>query len=321
MTTLEAVATYLPGPRHSIAELGGELDLTPTQVKVFQRYYRFAEVRRDPEASLLDLLDGALANLPELRGREHHVRYVLHARSFGVVVPYPENPLHELCRRWGLGHATAFAVTHQACASALAALDIAGRLLAADPDPDALALVLAGEKAFTAETRMVPETSIFGEGASACLLRHDGDSDRILSYATWPRGEYDDAATVPAGPPADPPADGFQAEYPASLAAAVEAAVGRAGITLDEVRLILPHNVNAVAWQRVCRRLGFPVDRVVLDTLPLTGHVYCADAFFNHSFAVANGLLSRGDRYVVAAAGAARGATFSAMVLEHRPGP
>jgi 3-oxoacyl-[acyl-carrier-protein] synthase-3 len=311
VTTLEAIATYLPGPRRSIADLGDELDLTATQVKVFQRYYRFAEVRRDPDASLLNLLDGAVANLPELRGQEHHVRYVLHARSFGVVTPYPVNPLHELCRRWGLGHAAAFTVTHQACASALMALDIAGRLLASDPDPDALALVLAGEKAFTTETRIVPETSIFGEGASACLVRHDGRRDRILSYATWPRGEFDDAA--------DAPAESFQAEYPAALAAAVEAAVDQAGITIDEVRLILPHNVNAVAWQRVCRRLDYPVDRVVLDNLPLTGHVYCADAFFNHSYAVTNGLLSPGDRYVVAAAGAARGATFSAMVLEHRP--
>jgi 3-oxoacyl-[acyl-carrier-protein] synthase-3 len=311
VTTLEAVATFLPGPRRSVADLGSELDLTPTQVKVFQRYYRFAEVRRDPDASLLDLLDGAVANLHELRGREHHVRYVLHARSFGVVEPYPVNPLHELCRRRGLGHATAFTVTHQACASALMALDIAGRLLAADPDPEALALVLAGEKAFTTETRIVPETSIFGEGASAALVSHDGPRDRVLSYATWPRGEFDDAAGVPD--------ESFQAEYTTSLAAAVEAAVARAGITIDEVRRILPHNVNAVAWQRVCRRLGYPVERVVLDTLPLTGHVYCADAFFNHAHAVANGLLHPGDRYVLAAAGAARGATFSAMVLEHRP--
>jgi 3-oxoacyl-[acyl-carrier-protein] synthase-3 len=74
-----------------------------------------------------------------------------------------------------------------------------------------------------------------------------------------------------------------------------------------------------VAWQRVCRQLGVGIDRVVLDSLPVIGHVFCADAFFNHAYARANGLLTAGDAYVIAAAGAARGATFAAMVLEHRP--
>ena len=52
---------------------------------------------------------------------------------------------------------------------------------------------------------------------------------------------------------------------------------------------------------------------MVLDDLPETGHVFCADAFVNHRRAA----LRPGDRYVMAAAGAARGATFSAMVFEH----
>jgi len=306
VTVLAEVATYLPEGRTPIGDLAPSLGLGPMQVKVFQRYYEFAAVRRDPAGTLLDLLLGAVDNL-DLRGREQHVRYVLHARSFAVVVPYPLNPLHELCRMRGLPHATAFTVTHQACASGLMALDVAGRLLAADPDPDALALVLAGEKAFTPETAMVPETSIFGEGAAACLVRHDGPRDRVLSYVTWPRGEFDDAAG----------ATGFEAAYPQALADVIAAAVAQAGLSLPDIRVILPHNVNAVAWQRTCRRLGLDVSRVVLANLPHTGHVYCADTFINYRHAREAGLLRPGEPYVVAAAGAARGATFSAMVLTH----
>jgi 3-oxoacyl-[acyl-carrier-protein] synthase-3 len=309
LTSIDAVATYLPPGRVPVEDLADQLGMSPIQVRVFRRYHKLGEVRRDPDGTLLDLLLGAVANLDALRGREQHVRYVLHARSFAVVVPYPLNPLHELCHRRGLGHATAFTVTHQACASGLLAIDVAGRLLAADPDPDALALVLAGEKAFTRESQVVPETSVFGEGSSACLVRHGGTRDRMLAYAAWLRGEFDDE--VPEIP------GHFEREYPSSLATAIQAALDRAGLRLDDVRLILPHNVNAVAWQRVCRRLGFPVSRVVLDNLPLTGHVYCADAFFNYQTACRHGLLRPGDRYVVAAAGAARGATFSAMVFEH----
>jgi 3-oxoacyl-[acyl-carrier-protein] synthase-3 len=265
---------------------------------VFRRYYGLDEVPRDP-GGVLDLLLGAVGNLPELRGNERRVRYVLWARSFAVVAPYPENPLAQLCRRAGLGHATAFAVTHQACASGLLALDLAGRLLA--NDPTALALVLAGEKAFTPETTVVPQTSVFGEGASACLVSHDGPRNRLLSFAADQRGRYDLDDT------------GFADDYPEALAAAIEAAVDRAGLRLDDIARIVPHSVNAVAWQRTCRRLGYPIARVVLDNLPVTGHVYCADAFLN----LARADLRPGQAYVLAAAGAARGATFSAMVFAH----
>jgi len=50
-----------------------------------------------------------------------------------VFVPYPLNPLHDVCRALGLEHAVAFTVTHQSCASGLLAIEVAGRLLAGDP--------------------------------------------------------------------------------------------------------------------------------------------------------------------------------------------
>jgi 3-oxoacyl-[acyl-carrier-protein] synthase-3 len=77
----------------------------------------------------------------------------------------------------------------------------------------------------------------------------------------------------------------------------------------------LPHNVNLVSWQRLGRQIGIPVDRILLDNVPVTGHAFCADAFINYQTAARRGLLRPGDRYVIAAAGL--GATFSAMVFEH----
>ncbi|MFD0746840.1 3-oxoacyl-[acyl-carrier-protein] synthase III C-terminal domain-containing protein [Phytohabitans flavus] len=220
----------------------------------------------------------------------------------------PAQPLDTMCRLLGLDRAVAFTVTHHACATGLLAIDLAGRLLAESP-PDSLALVVAGEKAFTYDARVVPETSVFGEGASACLVGRDGPRDRLLAYAANQRGDFDDEVTTDIGR--------FQEEYQASLMAAIHTAVERAELALGDIDLVLPHNVNIVAWQRLCRRIGYPVDRVLLDNVPLTAHVFCADAFVNYQTARTRGLLRPGDRYLVAAAGAGRGATFSAMVFEH----
>ncbi|GAA2109088.1 3-oxoacyl-[acyl-carrier-protein] synthase III C-terminal domain-containing protein [Kitasatospora saccharophila] len=312
MTSLFAVSDHLPAGRVPIEALAGELGLTPMQVRIFRRYHGLGEVSRDEGGSLLDLLRGAVAGLAPLRGREHLVRYVLHARSFPTVAPYPYDPVRELCAELGLDPGVpVFSVGHHACASGLLSIDAAGRLLAADGDPDALALVLAGEKAFTPEAAAVPGSSFFGEGAGACLVSASGGRDRVLSYAVDLRGEFDtvtDSAELESE---------FQRIYGEALAAVVRAAVEEAGLTLERVTAVLPHNVNRVAWHQVCRVLGYPRERVVLDHVPTVGHVFCADHFVNHRTARQRGLLRRGEPYVMAAAGAGRGATFAAMVLQH----
>ncbi len=321
MTALEAVSVYLPLARTPIESLAGPLGLTDMQVKLFRRFHGLREVGREPDASLYDLLMKAAAGLGELRGQEHRVRYVLHARTMPVVAPYPVNPLHDVCQALGLGHALAFTVAHQSCASGLLAIDMAGRLLAADTVDAAstgdaedgqagpLALILAGEKAFTREAQVFADTTVFGEGASACLVSAFGARDRMLAYASSVRGEFDSATGENDAR--------LQREYRPSLAEVMRQALIEAGLTLDDIRVLLPHNVNLVTWQRMCMLLGFPRDRVVLDNIPTSGHVFCADVFANYKTACERGLLQPGDRYLAAAVGAGGGATFAAMVFEH----
>jgi 3-oxoacyl-[acyl-carrier-protein] synthase III len=315
MTALEAVSVYLPPERIPVETLAGPLGLTDMQVKLFRRFHGLREVGRDPDASLYDLLMKAAAGLDALRGREHRVRYVLYARTMPVVGPYPANPLHEVCGALGLGHALAFTVTHQSCASGLLAIDMAGRLLAADQagprdGRDApLALILSGEKAFTREAQVFADTTIFGEGASACLVSAFGARDRMLAYASNVRGDFDsDTGANDAR---------LQREYRPSLAEVMRQALDAAGLTLDDIRVVLPHNVNLVTWQRMCLLLEFPRDRVVLDNIPTSGHVFCADVFVNYQTACERGLLQPGDRYLAAAVGTGGGASFAAMVFEH----
>lgn len=309
MTALAAVAAHVPEGRLTVEDVAGPLGLTRMQVKVFRRYHRLAEVARDPGGGLPDLLRGALDRLDGLRGQERRVRYVVHARTFPTVVPYADDPVRALCEEYGLGHSAVFSVGHHACASGLLAVDAAGRLLTADGDPDALALVLTGEKAFTPEARLVPGTSFFGEGAAACLVAASGERDRVLCYAVEQRGEFDGDAPELAAE--------FQRVYAEALAGAVTAALAGAGLTAGDLRLVLPHNVNRVAWHQVCRILGLPRERVLLDNVADTGHVFCADAFVNYRTALDRGLLRPGEPYVMAAAGAGLGAAFSAMVLVH----
>ena len=85
MTTLKAVACYLPDKRVPVEDVAGQLGLPAMQVRLFRRFLGLAEIRLDHGGSLLDLLSAATSSLGALRGLEHSVRYVLYARALPVV--------------------------------------------------------------------------------------------------------------------------------------------------------------------------------------------------------------------------------------------
>jgi 3-oxoacyl-[acyl-carrier-protein] synthase III len=295
--------------------MAGRLGLTERQVRLFRRFHGLSDIAVAPGVPLDELLLAAARGLDGLPDRRHQVRFVLHARAMPVVAPYPDNPLHAVCRVLGLQHALTFTVTQQSCASGLLAIDLAGRLLAAETTGSPggrdgpLALVLTGEKTFTRHAQLIPGTSVFGEAAAACLISGTGMRDRVLSYACTQRGEFDDNRPENAAL--------FEREYRPELAQVIRRAVREAGLVLSDIRLVLPHNVNVITWQRLSRLLGLPVDRVLLRNVAAHGHLFCADAFANYQTARILGLLQPGDRYLLAAVGAGDGATFAAMVFQH----
>lgn len=311
MTSLLEVAVHVPQTSVAVGDIGRELGLDPRLIRAFERIYGLDRVRLAPGRTATELMAAAAAGLRLLPGREQDVRYVLQARTVETVAPYGvANPLQETCQALGLGNAVAFCVTQHACASGLLAVNLAGRLLAADPHPGALALVLTGEKAHSRSTRMIENTTFMGESTAAALVSATGEHDRMLGYATRSYGQFAGGAQM---------SDGLKEEfgelYQTGLTEVIRGALDAAGSGVDGLSLILPHNVNRISWIRTCKLLGIPMDSVLTDNLRVTGHCFCADPFMNLATAIAADRLKPGDRYLMAAVGL--GATFSAMVFEH----
>ncbi|HEV2377103.1 MAG TPA: 3-oxoacyl-[acyl-carrier-protein] synthase III C-terminal domain-containing protein [Streptosporangiaceae bacterium] len=307
-TALDSVAAYLPPASIPIGSL--PLGISDDQFLMYRRLCGLSTVRRAEDGTIADLMLAAAAGLTTLAGRECHVRYVVHALTLTSCAPYPVNPLHEVTRRLGLAHAQAFSLTQHGCASGLLAIELCGRLLAADPDPAALALVFSGERVFTRRLEHIPGTAIMGEGAAAVLVTSHGTRDRLLGHASRTYGRYS------AGP--DLGADleqEFRELCLTALAEVILAAVQRAGCGLDDIALVLPHNVNRLVWTRLAKRLQLDPARVMLANVAATGHCFGADPFINYRTAVEQRLLRRGDRYVMATLGL--GAAFCAQVFEH----
>ncbi|MEV7467356.1 3-oxoacyl-[acyl-carrier-protein] synthase III C-terminal domain-containing protein [Streptomyces kronopolitis] len=311
MTSFAAVSAFLP-PSVPISDLREDSPLDARQVRRFQRFYGLSAVVRAPELDEEGLLLAAASKLDGLRGQEERVRYLVQARTFPSSRPDPTAALRRIGAELGLSDPVAFAVTGQACASGLEAVHICGRLLAADGDPDALALVLAGEKNFTPIARCVPRSNVGGEAAAAVLVREGraGDTDEVLGRATRTYGRFHDEVVT-----GEPSSAEFNKLYTEALGEVMLAACENSGIAFDDIDLIIPHNVNTISWHAVADQLDLPWERIFLDNIPVTGHCFSADPFVNYGTAGQLGRLRPGGRYLLTAVGL--GATFSAMVVQH----
>ena len=305
---IEAFEAFVPRQPAAIDDAVSRLGISRNQLKVFRRVHGLAQVRWDPGLALLDMISIPAEAVLAAAGDRGCVRYLIYAHTAPDVAPAGVEATQLLRARLGLAHAEAFAVTQQACASGLAAIDIAAQLLLAGGDPAARALVVTGEKPATRFLSLIPGTSVMGDGSGACLVNISGDGMRIRSFSSKTDGRYAQLLNPPPGVVAD-----FYATYATAVAATMRETVARAGLRLADIEMIVPHNVNVSSWQRVISELGVSADRVYLGNVPRYGHCFCSDALLNLASMRTQGRLSRGGVYLLVAVGL--GAVYAAMAI------
>jgi 3-oxoacyl-[acyl-carrier-protein] synthase III len=309
-TTLERVEAFTPDRSVPIEELGDSLGLHKYVVRMFRNIHGFDRVHEDPALDLFGLVAAAGALVVRTLPDPGVIRYLLFAHTVLDVTPSHIDAADVLRQALGLTGVEAFGVSHQHCASGLAAIDIAGELLRADGDPAARALVLTGEKPVTARFRVVNNTTILGEASTACLVGAGGAGDVVRSYATKTQVLFSDGVYL-----SEDRVQEFHDHYVPFLIETIIRAVERAGVTLDDITMLVPHNVSRLLWLNTLKELEFDRSRVYFDNIPRYSHCCCADPFLNYASLRREGRLAGGGLYLLTSVG--MGATYSAMVVEH----
>lgn len=309
-TTLEAWGAYVPSRSVSLEEAGGPLGLTRAQMKVLRRVYGVRDMRLDPEQSLFDLiLPAARAALKEVTDPST-VKYLLYGHATQEVTPSTMDAADVLRTSLGLHEAQAFGLTQQNCAIGLAAIDMAGALLAMDGDPAARALVVTGEKPFAKLNQDYHSLgSVMGEAASACLVARGGRGDRVRSYVTRTRGEFADGILMD-----QETRERANNAHDPEVSDVIREAVAKAGLHLDDIHRFVHYNSLMV---EVSTELGVDRSRFFTDNLPKYSHCYASDVLVNYTTMRDTGQLEAGRHYLFTATGL--GATYSAMVVTHAP--
>lgn len=309
VTTLDAIEAYAPEKYVPVELAADRLGLNRHQARMFRRVHGLATLRDDPAQSLFDLIripaERVLAALPD----RDSVRYLIYAHTIQNVTPSYLEPAPAVRDALGLSSAEAFAVTQQNCASGFAAVDIAGELLKAGGDPRHRALVVTGEKPFSRIAQLIENTSIMGEASAACLVGLDGPGARVRSYVVRSAGQHADIFRPSAAAQSE-----FGDTFTERLTSVITQVVAEAGLSLHEIELIVPHNVNLSSWRKVIPELGVDRKQVFLDNISAYGHTFCSDSFLNLATLRDAGRLVGGGHYVLVSVG--MGATYAAMVVQ-----
>jgi 3-oxoacyl-[acyl-carrier-protein] synthase III len=307
MPYLERVSAFVPESSMTVRELCGLLHMTDGQHRLLTRFLGLDRIAVADNLELPDMLiaacEGVLAGIDR-----DQVGFLIHAHTMQHVAVAHPHLLTELRRRLGLPNASAFSLSHINCVAGLYGLHLARYLLAGAP-PGVKILIVTGDRAPAHQARLIPDTTIQGDGAAACLVGHGPRGHRVLGRALRVLGRFYQCLDCP-----ESLMNEYRLIYGDALAGVMREAADAAGCDPADISLVLPHNVNRLSWGRISRKAGIPAARVYLDNLPKFGHCYSSDPFINLMTARSSGLVKPGELVMLATAG--MGAAFAATVLE-----
>jgi 3-oxoacyl-[acyl-carrier-protein] synthase-3 len=190
-------------------------------------------------------------------------------------------------------------------------------------------LVIGAEKLSTIVDWQDRQTCVlFGDGAGAAILRSRGEDHGILTTCMGADGSQADILLMPAG----------GAKYPASkesvsagmhylkmagkevyknaviaMQTAAEEALNKCGLTIADIKCVIPHQANIRIIEALASRLGAPMEKVYVN-LHRYGNVSAASVAIALDEAARDGRFQRGDLILLVVFGS--GLTWASCVIQ-----
>ncbi|HEV7365342.1 MAG TPA: beta-ketoacyl-ACP synthase III [Gemmatimonadales bacterium] len=227
----------------------------------------------------------------------------------------------------GADQAVAFDIS-AACPGFVFATSVAEGLIASGQGE--VVLVVGAEKLSTITDFKDRSTAIlFGDGAGAAVVRRNSEGSRrgILSTFLRSDGKLAPLLYIPGGGAADPISEKVVCErshfmkmagrevFKAAVLAMSEAcdeALRRAGVTADEVDLLIPHQANVRIIEATAKHAGMPMDKVMVN-VDRYGNTSSASIPLALDQAISEGRVKPGSLLLLVAFGA--GFTWGSAVI------
>ncbi len=254
-----------------------------------------------PDEIDLVLYAGALTSSTTMECRPAPAGTVLQLRELMDFFKYPASRLQS---ELDLANAAVAGVDQQGCAAIFSAIRLARATLLAEQDVRTVLCVSADRLPHGSPRDVV--YNLVSDGACAALLRRESGHNRILATHHVTKGAFWNSGSLE---------NEIIAAYFPTARTVIEETVRKAGVTLDDIAWVIPHNVSLRSWEILLGLVGCPREKLFSRNIGRVGHTIAADNFINLRDATDAGLLHPGDLLLLFTFG--YGLNWSCMVLEH----
>ncbi|MGI8402397.1 MAG: 3-oxoacyl-ACP synthase III family protein [Gemmatimonadaceae bacterium] len=322
---IEAVATYLPAESASLEQLSergllkGSVaalrsfgfdrvhlagDESNVDMAILAAQKLLSESDIDPEEIGLILYATALsssATMWDAVDARRGASGVLQLDDVSDLFKYPASLLQS---ELDLPNASVMGINQVGCASIFTALRMARAMISSESELDSV-LCVSADKFPPGEPRDLVY-NVVSDGASAALVRRGASRNRIVECAQITKGALWDGGSLE---------NEIVAAYFPTAKSLIERTLAKAGLTIDDIALVIPHNVSARSWEILGKLIGCRRERIYTDNIKCAGHTIASDNLLNLERATDEGRIKKGDRLLLFTFG--YGLNWACMILEH----
>ncbi|HEU4748287.1 MAG TPA: 3-oxoacyl-[acyl-carrier-protein] synthase III C-terminal domain-containing protein [Gemmatimonadaceae bacterium] len=296
----ETLASFGFGSVH-LAEEESNLDMAVAAVDTL-----FAENDIDRDEIGLILYATALSSSStmwnaETTGHGSSRKPVLELTEVADLFRYPASQLQS---ELDLPNASVIGINQLGCSSMFAALRIARAMILAEDDLRSVLCVSADKFPPSRQRDLI--YNVVSDGACAALVRRGAERNRIVECTHVTKGALWDSGSLE---------NEILAAYFPTARSLIETTLEKAGLTIDDIALVVPHNVSLRSWEILGRLIGCPAERVYTENISRVGHTVASDTLLNLRLAQESGRVKPGDLLLLFTFG--YGLNWACMVVEH----
>lgn len=225
----------------------------------------------------------------QVRDLERRTKYIIIAHSIPFLAPKNVD-FWELCLKGEdlLKGVPYFSLSGQPCAILHMGVQVGKSLLQTLKDDEGV-LLIGADKVYCDDDRIFFNT-LMGDCVIGAFITRDTQDNKILnsysdSYVVGYAGEYT---------PEDVTREFRKVNF-INIRNAMDKCVSDAGLTMQDVKYIVPHSCNKQMWDNVSTITKFPRERILDCYLSETGHLNSNDSFVHYCRAVRDGIIKKGD--------------------------
>lgn len=147
--------------------------------------------------------------------------------------------------------------------------------------------------------------NVVSDSACAVILRRGEERNQIVTYNSMTRGYYWDC---------DRRQNEMIASYFTTGSRIVNRTLDKVGMTLSDVKMLIPHNVSMRSWEILSKLIGYPIENVYTGNIAKLGHSIAADNFINYKDIIESEQLEANDIVMLYTFGL--GAHWGCMLLQ-----